>query len=103
MKNFIKDTAERAIKTFAQSLIAVGLVGAKDIVHADWLNALAIAALAAVISVLTSIVSANFGDPSTAGVTTNTKIVTMPVPAPVEQPADQPVVDQSTQATEEVK
>jgi len=92
MKNFIKDTIERAIKTFAQSLIAVGLVGATDIVHADWINALSIAALAAVISILTSIVSSNFGDPSTAGVTTNTKIVTLPVPI-----SDQAVIQPTVQ------
>lgn len=98
MKNFIKDTIERAVKTFAQSLIAVGLVGATDIVHADWLNALSIAALAAVISILTSIVSSNFGDSGTAGLTTATKIVTLPVPAPVaDQPLTQPVVNQTSE------
>lgn len=104
MKNFIKDTIERAVKTFAQSLIGVGLVDAKDIMYGGWINALSIAALATVISILTSIASYNFGDSGTAGLTTNTKIVTVPVPAPVaDQPLVQPVVDQPAQPTEEVK
>jgi len=46
---------ERAVKTFAQSLIAVGLAGATDLLGVNWGDALSIAGLAAVISILTSI------------------------------------------------
>ncbi|PGS81621.1 holin [Bacillus cereus] len=62
MKKFIKDLAERAIKTFCQSLIAVGLAGATDLMSVDWMNALSIAGLATVVSILTSIASSKVGD-----------------------------------------
>lgn len=54
-------TAERAIKTFAQALIA--LIGTQmvNIVSLDWPQMLGASATAALVSVLTSIVSANFG------------------------------------------
>ena len=54
-------TAERAIKTFAQALIA--LIGTQmvNIVNLDWPQMLGASATAALVSVLTSIVSANFG------------------------------------------
>lgn len=54
-------TAERAIKTFAQALIA--LIGTQmvNIVSLDWPQMLGAAATAALVSVLTSLVSANFG------------------------------------------
>lgn len=53
--------AERAIKTFAQALIA--LIGTQmvNIVDLDWPQMLGASATAALISVLTSLVSANFG------------------------------------------
>ncbi|MFC4652626.1 holin [Lactococcus nasutitermitis] len=62
MKTFIKDLAERAVKTFCQSLIAVGLAGATDLLSVDWLNALSVAGLATLVSVLTSIASSKIGD-----------------------------------------
>lgn len=54
-------TAERAIKTFAQALIA--LIGTQmvNIISLDWPQMLGASATAALISVLTSLVSANFG------------------------------------------
>ncbi|GAB2026096.1 hypothetical protein OfM1_21690 [Lactovum odontotermitis] len=70
MKNFTKkfweDLMERAIRTFCQSLIAVGLAGASDLISVDWINALSVAALATIISALTSIASSNVGDSGTA-------------------------------------
>lgn len=71
-KKFIKDLAERAIKTLCQSLIAVGLAGATDLMSVDWLNALSVAGLATVISILTSVVSAIPGD-DTASLVNNKK------------------------------
>jgi hypothetical protein len=53
--------SERAIKTFAQTLIALigtGMVGVMDL---DWLQMLGIAATATILSVLSSVASANFG------------------------------------------
>jgi hypothetical protein len=53
--------AERAIKTFAQSLLALIGTGAVGIMDLDWLQMLGISVTATLISVLTSVVSANFG------------------------------------------
>lgn len=68
---FFKAATERAVKTFAQSLVAVGLVGATGILGVDWIAALSTAGLAAVISILTSIGSDRIGDsgPSVGGET----------------------------------
>ena len=70
MKQLLKDIAERAVKTFAQSLVAVGLAGATDLLSVDWVNALSIAGLATLVSILTSIASSKIGD-STASVVNN--------------------------------
>jgi hypothetical protein len=70
MKNLLKDIAERAVKTFAQSLVAVGLAGATDLLSVDWVNALSVAGLATLVSILTSIASSKIGD-DTASVVNN--------------------------------
>lgn len=70
MKNLLKDIIERAIKTFAQSLVAVGLAGATDLLSVDWVNALSIAGLATLVSVLTSIASSKIGDDTASVVNT---------------------------------
>lgn len=64
-KQFWLDLAERALKTFAQTLVAVLTVGV-PIWEIDWAEGTGIAATAAVISALTSIGSAGKGDPETA-------------------------------------
>jgi hypothetical protein len=57
-KLFVKDAGERAVKTFVQALLALILVGgAFNAFNFDWGNALEISASAAVVSVLTSVVS----------------------------------------------
>lgn len=71
-KKFIKDLAERAIKTFAQSFVAVLLAGGTGLLDVDWVNALSIAGLALVISVFTSIGSGFPGD-DTASLVNNKK------------------------------
>lgn len=52
---FWKAAAERAIKTFAQTLVVLLGASAVDILAVDWPQALSLAAGAAVVSVLTSI------------------------------------------------
>ena len=51
---------ERAVKTFAQALVAVFAAGV-TILDVDWQQTLAIAATAAVVSLLTSIASVRVG------------------------------------------
>lgn len=55
-KLFFKDAAERAVKTFAQALLALLLVAPQTpVIGFDWPTLLFTSATAAVISVLTSI------------------------------------------------
>lgn len=60
-KRFWVASAERAVKTFAQALVALIGTGAVNIISLDWTQMLGVAATAAVVSVLTSVASANFG------------------------------------------
>ncbi len=60
---------ERAVKTFAQSLVALFVAGV-TVLTIDWQQGLAVAATAAVVSVLTSVASVRLGQfegPSLAG------------------------------------
>lgn len=66
-RTFWLDTAERAVKTLAQALIAVLAVGT-PIYEIAWAEALGIAATAAVISMLTSVASVGVGESGTAAV-----------------------------------
>ena len=63
---FWVDAGERALKTLAQAMLTVLTSGAFGIVDADWGSAASIGGLAAVVSVLTSIMSASRGTPGTA-------------------------------------
>lgn len=58
---FIKAAGERALKTFTQALLAVFAAGV-TVLDIDWVQALAIAGTAALLSVLTSIASNNVGN-----------------------------------------
>lgn len=62
---WLKGAAERGLKTFAQSLLG-GFVVTAPIVEQPWLVALGVAGSALVVSLLTSVVSADFvaGDSS---------------------------------------
>ena len=57
---FLKGTTERAVKTFAQSLLAVVSVTGLTFGAIDWGVALSAAGLAALASILTSIVNPGF-------------------------------------------
>lgn len=63
---FWRGATERMVKTFAQALVGVIGVGAVGLLDVDWPGALSAAALATIISLLTSIGNAEF----TAGDTT---------------------------------
>lgn len=55
-KQFAKDLAERAVKTFAQALAAAVIAGeTTGLLDADWSGYLSVAGLATVLSVLTSV------------------------------------------------
>ena len=60
-KQFWIDSAERAIRTFAQALVAILGAGAVNILTIDWVQALSVAAGAALLSVLTSVASSGIG------------------------------------------
>ena len=68
-KLFWVAAGERAVKTFAQSLVALFAAGV-TILNIDWQQGLAVAATAALVSVLTSVASVRLGEfegPSLAG------------------------------------
>jgi predicted phage tail protein len=74
---FWVDAAERAVRTFAQALVAMLVVGFVFTDAAAWGEALVASAVAALISLLTSVAASGVGDQSTPSL--------LPV-APVEQP-----------------
>ena len=57
---FWRGASERAIKTFCQSLLAVLATGAVGILDVDWAGALSAAALATLVSLLTSLSQPDF-------------------------------------------
>lgn len=59
--SYWKSLAERAIKTFAQTLVALIGANAVAITDLDWWNLTAVSATAALVSVLTSLASTPFG------------------------------------------
>jgi hypothetical protein len=65
-KDFWLDAGERALKTFAQVFLTFIVVGTTGVMDLDWVTAASVAAVAALASVLTSIVSEKVGDPDTA-------------------------------------
>lgn len=60
---FWKATAERAVKSFAQALAAV-LAGGTTLWEVSWAEALAVAGMTALLSVLTSVASVPVGSHS---------------------------------------
>jgi hypothetical protein len=62
---FWKDTAERAIRTAAQALLALWGTQVTGIMQVDWTQALSVAALAALSSVLMSLIATGVGDKGT--------------------------------------
>ncbi|MFV8136419.1 holin [Mycolicibacterium senegalense] len=66
---FWKDTAERALKSFAQGVILALGGGAVNVLTIDWLTLAGAGGGAALLSVLTSIVSAGVANKGTASMT----------------------------------
>lgn len=64
---FWREAGERAVKTFAQVLVAMFTVGV-TILSVDWVDALAVSGTAALVSILTSVASSGFGSPDTPSV-----------------------------------
>lgn len=58
---FAKATLERAVKTLAQSAVALLTANATGLLDVDWVQIASVSGLAAVVSVLTSIASAPVG------------------------------------------
>jgi hypothetical protein len=63
---FWKDAAERAIRTAAQALLALWATDISGVLAVDWLQAGSVAALAALTSILMSIVATGVGDKDSA-------------------------------------
>lgn len=69
---FLKATAERAVKTFAQALAALLVADGTDLLATDWAGRLSVAGMAAVVSVLTSVASSQIGGPGPSVVAAET-------------------------------
>lgn len=78
--DFLKATAERAIKTFVQTLLALIGTDAAGVLAVDLGASVQVALSAALLSVLTSFGSSSFGQsgPSLAGETTKQIVVELP-------------------------
>ena len=63
---FIKTAAERAIRTAAQALLALWATDVSGVLEVDWVQAGSVAALAALTSILMSIVATGTADKGTA-------------------------------------
>lgn len=61
-KEFWQATAERAIKTFAQTLASLLTGSAVGILDADWGQSASVAAMATFLSILTSVASSGIGN-----------------------------------------
>ena len=65
---FWKGAFERALKTFAQAALAFIVVGETGVADVDWATIGGVGLVAAIASVLTSLVSAPFGPEGTPSV-----------------------------------
>ena len=62
---FWKSAGERAVRTFAQVLLSMLVVGETGFLDVDWVQALSVSGLAALASVLMSVSATGFGDEGT--------------------------------------
>ena len=83
--DFWKASLERSLKTFVQTLLAVFGTDQVGLLDMDWAQGLSLAAAAAVLSILSSVSSANLGSksgPSLVGETTKPETVIVEVTKP---------------------
>lgn len=66
--NFLRQTAERAVKVFAESLAALLLASKAGLLDAPWVASLSAAGMATLLSVLASIASRGVGQPDSPSV-----------------------------------
>ena len=62
VSHFWRATAERAVKSFAQALLAVLSATSLGLLEVDWVTCLSTAGMATILSVLTSIGSSQIGE-----------------------------------------
>lgn len=74
---FLKAVLERAVKAFASSLVAVLLAGPTGLLSVAWQDALSVAGMAAVVSVLLNVASGSVGP---AGPSLTSEVLTPPAP-----------------------
>lgn len=92
-KTFWSAAMERAVKTAAQALLlAIGAAQGADLFHLNWVNAAGAAAAGFALSVLTSIVSAPFGNTGTPSLIAPVPDSMTTDPAPSTGSAQTPVV-----------
>lgn len=63
-RNFWKQAAERAVKTFAQAALVLLTGDGMGVLDVNWGDVGSVGALAAIASVLTSIVTSTVGEPN---------------------------------------
>lgn len=78
---FWKQTGERAVKSAAQALLGLWALDGFNVLSVDWPLAGGVAAGAAVLSVLTSLVTAGVGEADSPSAVTTTSAMT-PRPGP---------------------
>jgi hypothetical protein len=64
-KHFWQSTGERALRTFAQALLSVLIVGETGFLDVDWAQGISVAGVAALASVLMSVAATGVGDHGT--------------------------------------
>ena len=69
---FWKDAFERAVKTIAQSAVAI-LALSTGLIDVSWMDAASVAGLAGLVSLLTSVGSAGVGSSESASLVVDTK------------------------------
>lgn len=77
-RTFWQAAAERSFKTFAQAILALLTGDGLDLLDVNWGDVLGVGTLAALASILTSIVSAPFGPVGSPSVVEDPKAVDAP-------------------------
>jgi Putative lactococcus lactis phage r1t holin len=85
--SFWQDVAERAIATFAQTIIALVTVGSTDLVTLDWYTILITSLIAGALAVAKALAAQHFGEDNASIVSTYTYNEVSP-PSPVPDAAE---------------